>query len=232
MFNKIFAAALCAGALQFGAAHASTVDFGTGFAGLGADGDLVETFDLGGGVTGRIEVINGFGGQAQTGEGRLFDTTQPSSIDPDLVGPFQNSADMNAAPIDFDTALVIQERPGIATGTPDDEVRGGTILFIFDRLVDVDSVTFLDGEEGGEVLVGGNMVGTFGSGSNRDNTFTQVSLNGALGITELEVQLNGSGAIGALDVSRPAPVPVPASLPLLLLGVGALGVARRRRKAA
>lgn len=224
-------------ALSTMAASASTVDLGINFdptdnvSAFTSHGELLTKFDFGRGVTGTVSVINGFGANAQTGEARIFDTRLTGTADDDLEGDFTNVADSNDVR-DFGKALIIQERVGVASAIPDDEVRGGIVTFTFDNAVDILSLAYLDGERGAIATADGVQIGDFGSGVSGDHKFVLLDFANdpnAFEVTTLEIRYNGSGAIGGLNFV-PSPVPLPAGLPLLLAGLTGLGLAARKRK--
>lgn len=225
-------------ALSTTAVSAATVDLGINFdttdnaSNFTSHGELVTRFDFGNGLTGSIDVVNGFGSTATKGEARIFDTRETGTADDDLEGDFTNVADSNDV-VDFGKALIIQERVGLASDIPDDERRGGTVTFTFDNAVDILSLAYLDGEKGAIATADGIQIGDFGSGVSGDHKFVMLDFSNdpnAFQITTLSIQYNGSGAIGGLNFV-PSPVPLPAGLPLLLAGLGGLGMAARKRKA-
>ncbi len=215
------------------AASAATVDFGTNLdtannaASATTHGELVTSFDFGNGLTGRIEVFNRLANGP--GEARIFDTNATNTFDDDLEGDMANVANANDVR-NFGKSLIIQERAGVASGIPDDEVGGGVVTFIFDQAINLLSLQYLDGEKGAEVRTGSTVLGGFGNGVSGDHMFVDIDFSRSLdaqGITTFSVQYNGSGAIGGFQAELAA-VPVPASLPLLLAGFGALTFARRK----
>jgi hypothetical protein len=217
------------------ASEAATFDFTSGFGtGLG-HGDLVTSLDFGGGITATITATNGFGGSSQTGSVRAFDTTLSGTADPDLEGPFADAlASLSPGPMrDFTTALIIQERD--SNVVPDDERRGGTMTFALNKAINLTGVTFLDGEEGASVLIGGVTAGALAAGVSGDNEYADIAVSGGSGITSFTVRFNRSGALGGLTLASPVDpqaIPLPAGAWLLLGGLGAMGaVARRRRNA-
>lgn len=213
------------------AATAATFSFDTNAGAALSDGDLLQSFDFGGGVSGSLTVINAGNPNLSSPEARIFDTTLDDTFDSDLEGDFTNATDSSDVR-GFGNALIIQERPNLAEGIPDDERAGGSIQFRFDNAIDLTSIIYLDGEEGYDVTSGGTLLGSLGSGISGDNLFAEVSFGtNATNITEFTVVFNGSGAIGSFDANVSA-VPIPAALPLMLLGLGGLGALRRRKKAA
>lgn len=237
MSMKKLLLASCLGALSTGAT-AATVDFGKNFNNFDsasdttAHGEIVSRFDFGNGLTGRIVVSNPneVGG---VGEARIFDTRLTGTSDDDLEGDFENVA--NAADNrDFGKALIIQERVSLADSNADDERSGGVVTFFFDKAINLLNLSYLDGERGATVSTGGTELGDFGSGVSGDHKFVELHFArnpDAFGIRSFSVNYNGSGAIGAFD-AEVAPIPLPAGLGLLLAGLGGLGVASRKRRAA
>ncbi len=212
--------AFAAGTLAIAATavSAETVDFSEF-----SEGDVVTSFGFDG-VTATVSATGG------TNEAVILDTegvgTQGVINDPDLAGPFVNIADPQATPLEFGNALIVQEN---ATGGPDDNV-GGTFTFIFSEAIDMISLIILDSEEDVTVTAGGQQILSEGPGENPVgvgvNFYREVELN-LFGVTEVTIELAGSGAIGALDLV--APVPLPGSLSLVLIGLAGLGFAARRR---
>lgn len=229
MFKKLLAVGLIA-SIGTGATAAG-VDFSNNFGSATTHGDTISRFDFGNGLTGFLSVEN-FGDTDDPGEARIFDTTLSNTADDDLEGPFTNS-DGSGEVRGFGKALIIQERPNLASAIADDERAGGAVTFVFDTFIDLFGISFLDGEEGATVTALMQDVGGFGSGVSGDNLFTDIDLGGSggvQGISQFKVTYNGSGAIGALDI-RVSAVPLPAGLPLLLAGLGGLAALRRKRTA-
>ncbi|MEM8775327.1 MAG: VPLPA-CTERM sorting domain-containing protein [Pseudomonadota bacterium] len=219
MKHTLLAAAFCVGAAS--SAQASTlVDFSAFSA-----GDVVSgAFDFGGGLTGMLTATGGIG------DAVIFDTNNVTGGDFDLGSPVTNVD--NAADVrNFGNVLIVQEN----AGAPDDAV-GGTLTFVFDNPIILESIALLDVEEGtsifdedGQIATGGvdnsGLVNAAGDGDGPNQfiefTFTNESL------TTLTVDFAGSGAVGEF---RASVVPVPAALPLLIGGLGLMGYVGRRRK--
>lgn len=211
---------------------AAPVDFDTNFGAATTHGQVISTFDFGGGLTGSLLVDN-FGDFSMPGEARIFDTNKAGTADPDLEGDFSNS-NGSGEMRDLGSALIIQERASLADDIADDERAGGVITFFFDKAIDLLGLTYLDGEAGASVFANMTEVGTVAANVAGDNDFTDVDMTGipsTLGITQFRVVFNGSGAIGSLDIEVAA-VPLPAAFGFLLAGLGGLGLIRRGKTTA
>jgi hypothetical protein len=228
--TAIFAAAFLAGA---GAAQAATFNFDSF-----ASNVVVNSFDLGGGFSGSLSVTNNDNPTNLPSEARTFDATLTGTADPDLENPFENS-DNPGELRRFGKVLIIQELSSRTNTSPDDERRGGTITFNLDNAINLTGLTFLDGEEGASVFAGmtasGTAIGVFDGAS--DNQYTTIDFSGAaVGISAFTIEFNGSGALAEIFASVPGGptnvIPLPAGAWLLLGGLGALGAAKRRRRAA
>ena len=198
-------------------AQASTIDFNTF-----GDGDLVTSVASDDGtVTANVSAIGG------ADEARAFDTTNMSSHDPDLEGPFTNDVDssITSSP---GNVLIIQESARLASGTPDDNRSGGVITFNFDQLIDLSGFSIYDDAT---ITITADTGATATRSVDTDGQFNTFAFAPTLfaGVSWLTFDFNGeSGAIDDLLVEVSV-VPVPASLPLLLAGLGGL-IALRRRK--
>lgn len=202
--------------LGAGAAQAAVIDF-EGF----ANGDAVNSVSAGG-----INATVTTNSRGKVDQAIVFDTRLTGTRDPDLEGPFEGPV------TDPGNVLIISE----GGPTPDDEMRGGTITFLFDQLVNFTGFAgFDDFDDGRDLLVTadtGQSASLSGSGDGSSSLITGLEF---FGITELTFDFAGSGAIDDLVVEAvdgPAPIPVPAALPLLLAGLGGLGLVARRRRAA
>ena len=115
------------------------------------------------------------------------------------------------------------------------ELFDSTGQFIFDRLI---QVTASDAWDGGTELDDGNGAafapGTgFAATETTDPIARLANLDFLLGRPQAvggTVQ-SANGLLASISITEVAPVPLPAGLPLLLAGLGALGIAGRRRKA-
>ncbi|MEL7343865.1 MAG: VPLPA-CTERM sorting domain-containing protein [Pseudomonadota bacterium] len=163
---------------------------------------------------------------SDTGNVGVYDTTVAGE-DPDLTSPFVDADGLLPA-TGFGNAIVANEN----NSTPDDQAGGADLFFEFVSPILLSYIDILDAEEGAEIFVNGSSVGsamTPGTGQpDTVNYFDRVSFADTL-VSNIRVVFSGSGAVGEIGL---APIPVPAALPLLIGGLGALGVARRRRKTA
>lgn len=238
-FHRAGAAAILASALMLGggAASANTiVDFSQNFGLSLSEGDVLTTFDFGGGLTGTITTSD-LGSRA-TGEAMIFNTESPSisvGNDPDLAGPFQDVNNLSQFQ-EFGNALILQEDNSSRSRHnqgPDDAANGGAITFTFDTVVALTAIFILDGNDNGptgaSVLLDGSLFAQDLGGG--DNQFERIDFAQGTLVNSFTVDFSGSGAIGRFGA---AVVPVPAAFPLMLTGLGVFGwiAARRRKKAA
>lgn len=183
-------------AAAFASAPASTQTVLT-FDGL-TSGDVVddEFADLGVTISG-----SGVNTRPGGGDAMIFDTASVTGGDDDLGYEGRGGA------------LIVSEDGD--SSDADDNRDGGVLTFNFDAPADVDSLTFLDGEEGGEVRgfdADGNLVGTVALPPGVNNGATDVAI-GLAGVSRLEVELNGSGAIDNLAFSQVGQTPTPTPPP-------------------
>ena len=116
----------------------------------------------------------------------IFDTANPTGGDWDLETS------------NLDKALIISEDGD--SSDPDDNARGGTLRFVFDEATSVESLTFLDNEEGAYVRFydeSGTLIDTVWIDPTADNGQSVEQFN-VDGVYSMEVQLCGSGAIDNL----------------------------------
>jgi hypothetical protein len=163
-----------------------------------------------------------------------FDSANPTGGDPDLATPGPGTGNDTA----LGNLLIIAEDvvdTSPADGLiddPDDERAGGTLKFTFDVMQTASgSVTLVDVEEAGgtiEFLQGGSVVGALTLGiPNLNNNSVQTVAFDTRPFDALHVNLAGSGAVGAIELSD-HDVPEPASL--AIAGAGLVLIAGRRRR--
>ena len=139
----------------------------------------------------------------------IFDSANPTGGDDDLGTPNEDFggpgigsggragvAGENAVPLG--KVLIISEDGDVTD--PDDDAKGGTLIFDFAHPVRVTSVGILDIDEGnaGTVSVfdaGGAMIGSVGMADNLGNNSVQTVAVGASGVSRMEIFFPGSGAV-------------------------------------
>ncbi|MEM7244696.1 MAG: vWA domain-containing protein [Acidobacteriota bacterium] len=124
----------------------------------------------------------------------VFDTRAPTCDDEDLATPgFGNAADLGLA-------LIIQETSSDCA--PDDEGGGGVMSFVFDAPREIGGLWLIDIDEGGgrlsawseeDVLLDSRAVP-----AGPDNAVQELRLD-LCGVRRLELELVGSGALGAIE---------------------------------
>ena len=143
----------------------------------------------------------------------IFDSSNPSGGDLDLGAPNETfggpgvgiGGEMglpgaNAVPLG--NILIISEDND--STDPDDDAKGGTIMFTFATPVDIPSVDILDSDDGNpggwvrgydasDTLVGLGDIVAYG-----DNSFQTIPLD-ATNVTRLKVFFRGSGAVTAIQ---------------------------------
>lgn len=198
--------------------------------------DVITSLDIGGIFT---SVTTAEGGSTNSGDLVIFDSTQPGTRDdgdPDLGSPFTNAAGETSNPGNI---LIIGETPGADSSpgdtdsNPDDNGRGGQIIFTFRSPITFTGFSVFDNVTDFNVFsnLGSILPDVDLALENDFATFVESDLNGnAVGISSLTFDFErSSGAIDGLTFEVAA-VPLPASLPLLFAGLGGLGLVARRRK--
>lgn len=121
-----------------------------------------------------------------SGQAMIFDTSNPTGGDHDLETS------------NLGNVLIISEDGD--SSDPDDNASGGTLSFTFDDETTVESLTFLDNEEGATVKFydeNGTYIGEQWVGGTGDNSQNIVNFN-VEGVYRMDVHLCGSGAIDNL----------------------------------
>ncbi|NND59610.1 MAG: PEP-CTERM sorting domain-containing protein [Gammaproteobacteria bacterium] len=222
LISKLIGVALL---LNASAASALVLDFEGFAAGTIIDDEYFTTF----GVT--ISAINS---GSSPDIAVVFDSNNPTGGDSDLGAPFAPAAGNPFGSISPGNLLILQENNCPASGcVPDDQGArpAGTISFVFENAVMIESLDFFDieGPEIGDVVLYdalGNTMATFAiPDTGGDNFWARLIMN-VDGVSAIDVNMGGSGAIDNLQFS---PVPVPAALPLFFGGLTLLGFMRRRR---
>ena len=107
----------------------------------------------------------------------------------------------------------------------DDNWSGGSITFMFDKVVKFLGVTLVDLEQNQPVTIVADGYNSGGQ-TNADNYFSHFTPGQSVFTQSITFRFAGSGAIDNLSVSE---VPLPAPALLLLGGLGALGAMRRKK---
>ncbi|MEM9838574.1 MAG: hypothetical protein AAF830_05400 [Pseudomonadota bacterium] len=200
----------------------------TDFEGLGPNGTVIDTADL----EGIASITVASNGSVQDTL-ITFNTDLPSTIDPDLVGPFDDPTTMdNDMKDDLDNIAIIPEN--MTFSSPDDEAAGGTITITFDKGVTVESFDVVDSKSGNVKLFSGNtqvaMIAIPNVDTDDDtlpNLFTTVDLGLFTNVTSMQITFGESGGFDNLTFT---PVPVPAALPLFAAGLGLVAARRKARR--
>lgn len=189
-----------------------------------------------------------------------FDTTKPSSVDPDLNGPSWKTGNLKASAPVLGMALILPENLKDRNGdglldSPDDEGTkpAGYFEFVFSKsismfgldLIDIESdqeknggLTFYSGNES-KTLTFGQLKSLDPSVAYGDNSANRIDpiLAESLGLSgfdKVKVFMNGSGAVDNVTFGTPTnndPVPEPASLAIWAIGgLAGLGYYARRRR--
>lgn len=209
-----------------GGAFASTFDFNDA-ALQDTLVDRVTTSD--GAITATLDVFANRNytnrGANRVHEALIFDTENGADRDSDLQSPFtrDGGTDVSFA----GGVLAISENDLSAGDLPDDNGNGGTITFNFLQAINFSGFSIYDDAS---ITVTANNGASYSAGVATDGAFNDFAIGDErfFNITSLTFDFGrDSGAIDNLQVSA---VPLPAGLPLLLAGLGAFGIAGRRRR--
>ena len=216
-----FALVLAAGLLAAPGAQAAIMTFESF-----AAGDPVNQITFSDGTTATVTANSnrspGSGGTDQAG---IFDTNNWTGNDSDLAAPFTSNA---GGDILDPGKILILLGPDSGLGTPDDDSRGGTITFNFDRAVNLLAFNYFDTEASQDdgLTVTTDTGGNSGVLTAGDNEYGRYDTP-FFGIRTATFELGGSGGIDDLEI---APIPVPAALPLLFSSLGMLWLLGRTRR--
>jgi hypothetical protein len=158
-------------------------------------------------------------------EALIFDTENGADGDADLQSGFRRDGGS-----DFSFAggvLAISENDLSAGDLPDDNANGGSITFNFLQAVNFTGFSIYDDAS---ITVTADNGASFSAGVHADAAFNDFLIGDErfFNVSSLTFDFGyDSGAIDNLEISA---VPLPAGLPLLLAGLGALGIAGRRRR--
>ena len=143
----------------------------------------------------------------------IFDSSAPTGGDTDLGTPNQafggpgvgngGSGGLGINDVARDNVLIISENANSAN--PDDNARGGTLIFTFDNPVMLDEIGLLDIDNADATLLlydsNGDLIQSTNVSGEGNNSYQTVALD-ALGVSRLEVVFEGSGAITDLVFCR------------------------------
>lgn len=218
-----------------GAAQASTIS--QDFDSLGSAGDIVNGLSFGDGT------LDFLGGALV-----LFN----ANCGPDFGIACSGADDDLGSGASFGTApqglvLIVDEHTSLGTtgsvADPDDKASGGSVIFNFDVLTELLSITVMDIDanptpqgvtfkftdaNGTVTWVNAGTLTPTESSANYAGDNSLATFGFDMGsISRFEVQYSGSGAIAAIEYV--SAVPLPAGMVLLLSSLGAMGAMRRRK---
>jgi len=164
--------------------------------------DVVLDFELSAGtyVSKQYDGVTIFGRSrrdklARANDAMIFDSKNPTGGDHDLK--FANQGGILILSEDRDPS------------DPDDNARGGKLLFRFQKSIRLDSVKLLDNEEGAEFIMNDahgheiEKIWVGGKGASGNNKLETISLGGTENVGQLIVKLKGSSALDDLKYALP-----------------------------
>ncbi|NNF60616.1 MAG: thrombospondin type 3 repeat:Cna B-type [Gammaproteobacteria bacterium] len=163
----------------------------------------------------------------------IFDSNNPTGGDTDLAAPFAPGPGNTLGELSPGNLLILQENDTCdanTCGDPDDQGArpAGTIRFDFANAVLINSLDFFDieGAETGDVVLYGTsgVLAVFAIPSTGGDRQWQRLFMNVGGVTAMDINMGGSGAIDNLSVV----IPVPGALLLMLGALAPLGLFRKR----
>ncbi|MCO8125241.1 polymorphic toxin-type HINT domain-containing protein [Stieleria sp. TO1_6] len=148
----------------------------------------------------------------------IFDSSAPTGGDSDLGSPARRYGGPGVGSggasnsVSHENVLIISEDGD--TSDPDDNARGGTLVFDFEQPVMIDELGMLDVQSGDNHVDlfdhSGTLIASTSIANSGNNGYSRVVLD-AVGVSRMEVHLAGSGAITDIEFCRDAGFIAPVS---------------------